>query len=83
MKGSGYNSYLIKEGKNVLIYALRDCAEIDDKVMSFLQPIQMSSLTLVKNLLGAPESVTFPPMLLKVKTPDLPLFWRAILSVMT
>lgn len=56
------------------IYALGDCAEIEGKVMPFLQPIQMSSLTLAKNLLGASESVTFPPMLLKVKTPDLPLF---------
>jgi len=56
------------------IYALGDCAEIDGKVMPFLQPIQMSSLTLAKNLLGAEESVVFPTMLLKVKTPELPLF---------
>ncbi|WP_299998522.1 NADH:flavorubredoxin reductase NorW [uncultured Cedecea sp.] len=56
------------------IYALGDCAEIEGKIMPFLQPIQMSSLTLAKNLLGATESVIFPPMLLKVKTPDLPLF---------
>jgi len=56
------------------IYALGDCAEIEGKVMPFLQPIQMSSLALAKNILGATESVTFPPMLLKVKTPDLPLF---------
>ena len=56
------------------IYALGDCAEIDGKVMPFLQPIQMSSLTLAKNLLGAAESAVFPPMLLKVKTPELPLF---------
>lgn len=56
------------------IYALGDCAEIEGKIMPFLQPIQVSSLTLAKNLLGATELVAFPPMLLKVKTPDLPLF---------
>jgi len=71
-RGICVNRQLQTSDKN--IYALGDCAEIEGKVMPFLQPIQMSSLSLAKNLLGATESVTFPPMLLKVKTPDLPLF---------
>lgn len=55
------------------IYALGDCAEIDGKVLPFLQPIQFSAMTLAKNLLGAAEGLTLPAMLVKVKTPELPL----------
>lgn len=55
------------------IYALGDCAEIEGKVLPFLQPIQFSAMTLAKNLLGASEGVVLPAMLVKVKTPELPL----------
>ncbi len=55
------------------IYALGDCAEIDGKVLPFLQPIQFSAMTLAKNLLGAIDSLVLPAMLVKVKTPELPL----------
>jgi nitric oxide reductase FlRd-NAD(+) reductase len=55
------------------IYALGDCAEIDGKVLPFLQPIQFSAMTLAKNLLGAADGLALPAMLVKVKTPDLPL----------
>ncbi|WP_435947394.1 NADH:flavorubredoxin reductase NorW [Dryocola sp. BD586] len=55
------------------IYALGDCAEIDGKVLPFLQPIQFSAMTLAKNLLGAADGLTLPAMLVKVKTPELPL----------
>ena len=55
------------------IYALGDCAEINGSVLPFLQPILLSALTLAKNLLGQGGSLTLPPMLVKVKTPDLPL----------
>ncbi len=55
------------------IYALGDCAEIDGKVLPFLQPIQFSAMTLAKNLLGANDGLTLPAMLVKVKTPELPL----------
>lgn len=71
-RGICVNQQLQTSDKN--IYALGDCAEIEGKVMPFLQPIQMSSLALAKNLLGATQNVAFPTMLLKVKTPDLPLF---------
>lgn len=55
------------------IYALGDCAEIDGKVLPFLQPIQFSAMTLAKNLLGAIDNLVLPAMLIKVKTPELPL----------
>ncbi|GDX06109.1 NADH:flavorubredoxin reductase NorW [Buttiauxella sp. A111] len=55
------------------IYALGDCAEIDGKVLPFLQPIQYSAMTLAKNLLGATDGLALPAMLVKVKTPELPL----------
>ncbi len=55
------------------IYALGDCAEIEGKVLPFLQPIQFSAMTLAKNLLGAADGLTLPAMLVKVKTPELPL----------
>ena len=55
------------------IYALGDCAEIEGKVLPFLQPIQFSAMTLAKNLLGAADGLTLPAMLVKVKTPEMPL----------
>ncbi|MEX2978297.1 NADH:flavorubredoxin reductase NorW [Serratia fonticola] len=55
------------------VYALGDCAEIDGQLMPFLLPIQFSAMALAKNLLGMAEPVKFPAMLVKVKTPDLPL----------
>ncbi|MEJ5074228.1 NADH:flavorubredoxin reductase NorW [Enterobacter ludwigii] len=55
------------------IYALGDCAEINGSVLPFLQPILLSALTLAKNLLDQAANLALPPMLVKVKTPDLPL----------
>ncbi|KGQ13709.1 Nitric oxide reductase FlRd-NAD(+) reductase [Beauveria bassiana D1-5] len=55
------------------IYALGDCAAIDGKVLPFLQPIQLSAMTLAKNLLGASDPLSLPAMLVKVKTPEMPL----------
>ncbi len=55
------------------IYALGDCAEINGAVLPFLQPILLSAMCLAKNLLGQPGELTLPQMLVKVKTPDLPL----------
>ncbi|HCV65852.1 MAG TPA: NADH:flavorubredoxin reductase NorW [Serratia sp.] len=55
------------------VYALGDCAEIDGQLLPFLQPIQFSAMALAKNLLGAEEGVKLPAMLVKVKTPSLPL----------
>lgn len=55
------------------IYALGDCAEIEGQVLSYLQPIQIGAMVLAKNLLGAAELLRLPAMLVKVKTPELPL----------
>lgn len=55
------------------IYALGDCAEINGQVLPFLQPIQLSAMFLAKNLLGGNAPVKLPAMLVKVKTPELPL----------
>ena len=55
------------------IYALGDCAEINGRVLPFLQPIQLSAMILAKNLIGVSAPLKLPPMLVKVKTPDLPL----------
>ncbi|QGN39348.1 NADH:flavorubredoxin reductase NorW [Klebsiella oxytoca] len=55
------------------IYALGDCAEINGMVLPFLQPILLSAMSLGKTLLGQRSDLKLPPMLVKVKTPDLPL----------
>lgn len=57
------------------IFALGDCCEMGGHVRPFLQPIQLGALTLAKNLLGGTESLRLPPMLVKVKTPDLPVLF--------
>ncbi|EIX9051618.1 NADH:flavorubredoxin reductase NorW [Klebsiella oxytoca] len=55
------------------IYALGDCTEINGMVLPFLQPILLSAMCLGKNLLAQQGELKLPPMLVKVKTPDLPL----------
>lgn len=70
-RGVCVNSYL--QTSNPDIYALGDCAEIDGKLLPFLQPIQLSAMYLAKNLLGTSTPLKLPAMLVKVKTPELPL----------
>lgn len=55
------------------IYALGDCAEMDGQVMPFLQPALLGAMILAKNLLGGNSTLQLPGMLVKIKTPDLPL----------
>ncbi|MGK0408331.1 MAG: nitric oxide reductase FlRd-NAD(+) reductase [Shewanella psychromarinicola] len=55
------------------VYALGDCAEINGKVMSYLQPIMLSANALAKTLLGQPTDLKLPAMLVKVKTPQMPI----------
>ena len=57
-RGVCVDSYL--QTSNADIYALGDCAEINGQVLPFLQPIQLTPLKL-------------PAMLVKIKTPELPL----------
>ena len=70
-RGVVVNSRL--QTSNPAIYALGDCAEINGSVLPFLQPILLSAMCLAKNLLSQANELTLPPMLVKVKTPDLPL----------
>ena len=55
------------------IYALGDCAEIQGRLMPYLQPAMLAAMTLGKNLTGCAATLTLPAMLIKVKTPDMPL----------
>jgi len=55
------------------ISALGDCIEINGTLMPYLQPTQLSAAVLAKNLLGGNDRLILPPMLIKVKTPDMPL----------
>lgn len=55
------------------VYALGDCAEIDGKVMADLQPIVLSANTLAKQLLNQESQLSFPAMMVKVKTPSYPI----------
>lgn len=55
------------------IYALGDCAEIQGRLMPYLQPAMLAAMTLGKNLTGSAAKLTLPAMLVKVKTPDMPL----------
>ena len=70
-RGVKVDSYLQTTRQD--IYALGDCAEINGQVLPFLQPIQLSAMYLAKNLLGGSAPLKLPAMLVKVKTPELPL----------
>ncbi|MCL6744271.1 NADH:flavorubredoxin reductase NorW [Kosakonia sp. R1.Fl] len=58
---------------NPHIFALGDCAQINGQVLPFLQPIQLSAMTLAKNLTGNSTQLVLPAMLVKVKTLLMPL----------
>ncbi|MFT6925737.1 MAG: nitric oxide reductase FlRd-NAD(+) reductase [Psychromonas sp.] len=70
-KGIVVNLQLQTSEKN--IYALGDCAEINGKVMAYLQPILLSANALAKTLLAQQTTLKLPAMLIKVKTPKLPM----------
>lgn len=70
-RGVCVDSYL--QTSNTDIYALGDCAEINGQVLPFLQPIQLSAMVLAKNLLGNNTPLKLLAMLVKIKTPELPL----------
>ena len=50
-----------------------ECAEINGKVRAYLQPIMLSANALAKTLLAQPTELTLPAMLIKVKTPLMPI----------
>ena len=55
------------------VYALGDCAEIQGRMMPYLQPIVLSANVLAKQLLGQDAQLTLPAMMVKVKTPSYPI----------
>ncbi|EJL6927847.1 NADH:flavorubredoxin reductase NorW [Vibrio alginolyticus] len=55
------------------IFALGDCAEIQGRMMPYLQPIVLSANALGKQLLGQEAELKLPPMMVKVKTPSYPI----------
>lgn len=70
-RGIIVDSTLQTSAKNV--YALGDCAEIEGKVMAYLQPILLSANALAKTLLETDTALTLPNMMVKVKTPAYPI----------
>ncbi|HBV75649.1 MULTISPECIES: NADH:flavorubredoxin reductase NorW [Vibrio] len=73
-KGIVVNRQLQTSDSN--IYALGDCAQIENKVLSYLQPTLLSANVLAKVLLqtaGPAATLKLPAMLVKVKTPNLPV----------
>ncbi|MCF7353549.1 NADH:flavorubredoxin reductase NorW [Vibrio sp. CK2-1] len=79
-KGIVVNRQLQTSDSN--IYALGDCAQIENKVLSYLQPTLLSANVLAKVLLqsnsllqtaGPAATLKLPAMLIKVKTPNLPI----------
>ncbi len=70
-KGIVVDSRLQTSARNV--FALGDCAEIQDRMMPYLQPIVLSANVLGKQLLGQDAQLVLPPMMVKVKTPSYPI----------
>lgn len=63
------------------VYAIGDCAEINGKISAFIQPIMLSAMALAKTLAGTPTPLSLPPMLIKAKTPWLPLSLAGITTM--
>ena len=55
------------------VYALGDCAEIDELVMPFVMPIMHGARALAQTLAGRPAAVSYPAMPVVVKTPACPV----------
>ncbi|QIZ77209.1 NADH:flavorubredoxin reductase NorW [Ferrimonas lipolytica] len=55
------------------VYAIGDCAELNGQLRPYLQPVVISANALANTLCGQPTVVSLPPMLVKVKTPWLPI----------
>ncbi|MCY9879635.1 FAD-dependent oxidoreductase, partial [Vibrio natriegens] len=70
-KGIVVDSRLQTSTRNV--FALGDCAEIQERMMPYLQPIVLSANVLGKQLLGQDAELVLPPTMVKVKTPSYPI----------
>jgi rubredoxin-NAD+ reductase len=55
------------------IYALGDCAQIEDLVLLYVMPLMNAARALAKTLVGQTTAVTYPAMPIVVKTPAFPI----------
>lgn len=55
------------------VWALGDCAEVEDLVLPFVMPLMNAARALGATLAGEPTPVRYPAMPVVVKTPDYPL----------
>ena len=55
------------------IFALGDCAEIEEQTRPYVLPIMRAARTLARTLAGTPTPVAFPPMPVVIKTPACPV----------
>ena len=62
------------------VYAIGDCAEIEGRVLAYLQPAILSANVLAKQLLGQPSKLASPHMMTKVKTPSYPVLFSGSLG---
>lgn len=65
------NNYL--QTNNTNIYTLNNYTKINNQILPFLQPIQLNTIILTKNLLNNNTPLKLPTILIKIKTPKLPL----------
>ncbi len=70
-RGIAVDQQLASSEKNV--FALGDCAEIQGRLMPYLQPIVLSANVLAKQLLQQEAQLKIPPIMVKVKTPSYPI----------
>ncbi len=54
------------------IFAIGDCAEVDDLVLPYVMPIMQAARALAPTLTGQITALTYPAMPVMVKTPALP-----------
>ncbi|RJG02497.1 FAD-dependent oxidoreductase [Noviherbaspirillum sedimenti] len=54
------------------VYAIGDCAEVENLLLPYVMPIMQCARALAKTLFGTPAKVTYPAMPVVVKTPAMP-----------
>ncbi|WP_373931077.1 NADH:flavorubredoxin reductase NorW [Vibrio cyclitrophicus] len=55
------------------VYAIGDCAEIQGRVMAYLQPAILAAIVLAKQLTTGEGKLSLPHIMTKVKTPSYPI----------
>lgn len=55
------------------IYALGDCAEVCGLIRRFVAPLKICAKTVSDHIMGKDNPVVYPPLLVNLKTPDIPV----------